>query len=588
MNTDSTQFKLDDTTLINKWAKYYKSIYVLLILAFVVGLIYSNTLNSPFVLDDNRAIPQNEYVKNIDKLLTYDYFFSKQDWEYRPLSYLTFAINYMISGENVASYHATNILIHIITSFVIFLLFRLILGLPHVKILPNANQQFAFAFLGAVFFAVHPIQTNVATYIVQRMASLSTMFYLLTIYFYSKGRLRQIESGFSSKVLLLLALALLTTLFAIWSKLIAVTLPLNIALFEAFFIRDKQGKTNKKLIYITVSVFISAVAIVWVTGNLPTGDIGSASRIDYLMTQFRVIPNYLQLLVMPFGLNLWHDIRPSVSFGIYEALGLLLIIGILFIGFKYLKRNPLVSFGIFFFFNALSSESSIMPILDAMFEHRTYLPMFGFVCAFVFIAKDIISTFNNRYVITSLLMLSIVFGALTYARNEVWKTKISLWEDTVSKSPNHYESILNLGIALCEDGKRIKEARLLLEKVITIDSNDYRGYGYLGNALMSLKEYEKALWAYKTCVRLDPQSYSQVASSIEFCSRFVSVVNRKDDGYQKNIESEPDNEESYHAYGMYLQNNGRLNEALEQYRKAFALNPKHRYASSNIGEVLIL
>ena len=97
------------------------------------------------------------------------------------------------------------------------------------------------------------------------------------------------------------------------------------------------------------------------------------------MTQFRVIVNYLQLLAFPTGLNLDHDIRPSEQlFDAGTLLSLVFLLALLALAIYVFPKNRFISFGIFWFFLTLAVESSIIPISDLMFEHRTYLPSFGF------------------------------------------------------------------------------------------------------------------------------------------------------------------------------------------------------------------
>ena len=105
---------------------------------------------------------------------------------------LTFALNWYIGKDNVLGYHIVNNAIHLVTTFFLFLTVLNLLMSPNLKGKYQGNE-YAIAFLSAILWAVNPIQTQAVTYIIQRMASLAAMFYIIGIYFYLKTRLSAVR-----------------------------------------------------------------------------------------------------------------------------------------------------------------------------------------------------------------------------------------------------------------------------------------------------------------------------------------------------------------------------------------------------------
>ncbi len=166
---------------------------VLILLLFVIlGFgIYSNTLEAPFILDDTIGIQDNPHIR-ITKLTFKE--IGKVGFKNsssRPIAFITFALNYYFHQYNLKGYHVVNIIIHILTGFFLYLFIKATLNLPLLR--PKYDRPDLLAFFAALVWLVHPVQTQSVTYIVQRMTSMSAMFYLLSLWLYAKGRISQIQ-----------------------------------------------------------------------------------------------------------------------------------------------------------------------------------------------------------------------------------------------------------------------------------------------------------------------------------------------------------------------------------------------------------
>ncbi len=222
-----------------------------LILFFGIAA-YSNTFSSPFQFDDVRSILENRFLQplNLGKL-----------WNYHPLRFIThlsFAFNLYLAGVATWSFHIFNLLVHILTSFVVFKLTLLILKTPSMKDWVPPPKQYLFALVSALLFTTHPIQTEAVTYIVQRATSMATLFYLAALWMYLKARLE--DARHYGTVFLLILAAMLT-------KEISFTLPFAILLFELFFFPPSEtDPLRKKLLrWLPFTAFLLIIPFLYLT-----------------------------------------------------------------------------------------------------------------------------------------------------------------------------------------------------------------------------------------------------------------------------------------------------------------------------------
>jgi hypothetical protein len=172
---------------------------------------------------------------------------------------------------------------------------------------------------------------------------------------------------------------------------------------------------------------------------------------EYLLTQFRVIPRYLRMLFLPWGFNVDHDVPVERGLSTPVICGAALLIALAVFGLYATGPWPLVGYGVLWFFVALSVESSLLPIGDPMNEHRMYLAMPGVVLV---LATAFAWGAQRRPTLAYVAVAGIVTAltALTFARNETWRTQLSLWQDARSKSPGKARVHVNFGTALHLDG----------------------------------------------------------------------------------------------------------------------------------------
>lgn len=198
------------------------------LLFVLVFYAYSNTFQPAWHLDDYPNIVRNAqlHLRSIDSSSLLKTFFAHPESSrvlYLPISCLTFPMSWYWGKDNVVGYHIVNLCIHFSTASILFLTILNLLGSPKLKNKFRKNQ-YLIAFYSSAFWMLNPIQTQAVTYIVQRMSSLSGMFYILGIYFYIKWKCSDSQRN---RTLLFLAVFIRFS-FSLGSKENAVTFPRKI------------------------------------------------------------------------------------------------------------------------------------------------------------------------------------------------------------------------------------------------------------------------------------------------------------------------------------------------------------------------
>ena len=298
-----------------------------------VGLIvYSNTFNAPFQWDENIFIKENPVVRDLHYFADPS---SAKGLQYydalkgRYIGYLTFALNYKINGFDVTGYHIFNIAVHLINALLLYCLVILTFRTPFLADSQTKRYSREIALLASLFFVAHPLHTEAVTYVFQRLASLVTMFYMLSLVMYIKARIvskrgegagKDVESAGGRRrysALIWYALSVISAVFAMKTKENAFTLPLVAVLYEMFFFQGPLKKRLLRLIPLLLTLFIIPLTLMGThnTAGQTMGQINDPgapgvemiSAEDYFFTQFRVIVTYIRLLFLPVNQNLDYD-----------------------------------------------------------------------------------------------------------------------------------------------------------------------------------------------------------------------------------------------------------------------------------------
>ena len=499
-----------------------RHLFPLLLLSAGVGVIYSNALHGNFQFDDAQIRDRpNLHVTelNTESIKGTLYWTPEQKRIYRPIPCLTLGLNYYFGGNNPFSYHIVNVTIHILCSLAVYVFLQTLLFIPGIRPAFAAKYRYEIVVIATFLFAFHPIQTNVATYIIQRMTSIATLFYIISVTGYIFFRKQTLSNGKGAliKKYTGLLIAIISGTCSFLSKENAAILPVTILLLDYLFffkLVDEDKRKKLKRVY-AISIFLLMAMIAYAgTGRIMGYIHGYGHRdfslIERLLTEPRIIFFYIYLLFIPNAslLNLNHDILISKSI-INPPTTLFAILGIVFLVAMtclFRKKYNLLSFVIVWYLCNLVIESTIIP-LELIYEHRTYLPgvliFFLMSLGIVYVIRNVFKK-EKTILLTSLIL--ILYGNGTYLRNFAFSTPISMWRDVVQKSPNLARAHANLGRAYMNYGHH-EEARDALEKTLEIEPGMVEplvnlGQLYLDNFGMK----DEAIDLFKKAQRLNPEN----------------------------------------------------------------------------------
>lgn len=412
----------------------------------VTFLVYSNSFDAPWHLDDRPGILSNQALKNGD--LSGLWAFHKN----RFLTYLTLSWNYQYSGIETQSYHFVNVLIHSLNGCLLF-------ALAYFLSIHTASSKSRIIWsLGtALLFTLHPLTTGSVTYIVQRAESLCAFFLLSALLSYGYGR----GSLVKKRAYLFYGLSLAMGAAALLCKEVGGIGALLILAFEWTLLNKEKGLKAKLralakqksiwpwLILLTLTglgLFVSGQST-QLFHSVHSQGFGNISYLDYQLTQTKVLLRYLQLSILPIGQSVDHDVALIQSPWVLDFPASAAALGLLSFGvYRRSKIEPLACFSAVSILIVLAPSSSVFVLPDLMFEHRFYLPL-AFLALYA--GAELRRIPKGSMIV--LIILLITLSLLTVQRNQIWQTESGLWLDALEKAPNKERSLINAANALSEE-----------------------------------------------------------------------------------------------------------------------------------------
>jgi tetratricopeptide (TPR) repeat protein len=452
-------------------------------------------------------------------------------------------VNRALTGHDVWSYHAVNVAIHAAAALALFGAVRRTLSLPTFA--GRWRQQAtAIGFATALLWAVHPVQTESVTYIVQRAESLMGMWFLLAFY----GFARAADGGDARWHRLAIAAGYAAAL----SKEIAVAIPVLLLFYDRAFLSDgfraawrARGKIHAALF----GSWLIVAALVAAAGSRG-GTVGFGSKVawlDYAWTQVEAIALYLRIgfwpapLIFDYGVE-W--IRPS-----WRLLpDLLLVVGLVAGTLIAAVRWPKWGFLGLWFLAMLAPTSLIPGNRQTIAEHRVYLSL---AAPLLLAALGVFQLGGVRRGVAVVAAVALGSTTLAARRNLDYRSEVILYADTAAKRPGNGFAHYNLGKALAESGL---PARALdsYRAAIRLEPGLIAAHYNLGNALAELGRHDEAVAAFERALALEPR---HARSRYNLANSFVAL--------------------------------GRRTEARDQFAAAVGLDPELVEARANLAGVLL-
>jgi hypothetical protein len=350
------------------------------------------TLDDLAIIADTNKIPELT-IPNVFKIFTKDHL-----GLYHPLVTLSFSVERYFFGLVPAFYHVNNMLLHILSTILVFLIFRRI------------AKSFAVTYIITTLFAIHPMHVEVVAWISARKDTLYSVFYLMSILMY-------IKTYDKKNIKTLITISSFCFLLACFSKAMAVTLPLVLMLIDYLHNRFSIKKLKIYIPYIIISLVFIAVGI-W---SHYRNDIGHTFVFltlikNILNAHFHVL-FYIYKFILP--VNLYCMYHPFYNQHFlppwYIFISPLIVYGMILFVFLSLRKTKKLFFGFMFFLVVLVPSSGILPIgIAPVADRYIYLAYIGL---FYLFAELSIFAYNKtvRSFKIILIVFAIIFGIiLTY------------------------------------------------------------------------------------------------------------------------------------------------------------------------------
>jgi tetratricopeptide (TPR) repeat protein len=582
--------------------------------------VYHNTFQNPFIFDGLESITDNPHIRHLWPIWKAMYTPSDRTVSGRPVLSLSLAVNYQISGEDVWSYHALNLIIHILAALVLFGIIRRTLLSERLRERFGKSST-PLAFICAVIWVVHPLQTESVTYVIQRAESLMGLFYLLTLYCAirgfasSRGRWWYMAAAFACAS-------------GMGTKEVMVTAPVMVLLYDRIFVSRsfKDVLARRRWFYAgLIATWMILAALLWTSprGRSAGFGIERVPPLQYATTQCEIILHYMRLSFWPDPLVLdyrWPVAKSLADVALAAAL-LGALLGAMILALRY--RSEAGYLGVWFF-GILAPTSSFIPILDLAFEHRMYLSLAAVVTGTILCMYWIGRRTSNRIAVVKQLRrfgyamavgLIAILGLLTHQRNQDYRSAISIWNDTIEKRPANFRAYNNRAVAYEKKGEydlALRDYNSALEvnpkyavshngrgvtytymgrhdlamadftRAIALDGEYAKPYNNRGTAFTRRGMYDRAIADCTKAIELNPEYYKAYNNrAVAYGYKGMSDLAIRD--CTKAIKLNPQYARSYGNRAVTYSDMGKSELAIRDFSKSLALDPRHAASYSGRG-----
>ncbi|MHB1080076.1 MAG: tetratricopeptide repeat protein [Prosthecobacter sp.] len=572
--------------------------------------LYAWTADFPMAFDDHTYLLDNPFFrdgKTLEYLKDFKEFVTRparigSDPDYavnavlRPVAYATFRMNYHWDEFNPHWYRLVNVAIHAVNSILIYALVTLLLRRSKLAAHLQPGSVLFIAATSALLFAAHPLATESVTYIIQRFTSLVVTLSLLSLCLYFASF--SVPSRWGRW--LLRGMAVLAVLLAMQTKEDAFMIPLLAVLLDWVVLGSGLRTAALRALPLLLCMPLIPV-LVFMTAAAQSGgfDFHAAMNIvnsrdaplnhwDYFVTELTVMTHYLRQMFWPMGMNLDPEwpiygslFQGPVLLALAVLSGMVLTAWGLFRRYREDARFVLGFVCVGWFFITISVSSALTPLPDMVAEHRSYLPSIGI---FVLVAclldwlRSSGSGTRARVLRVGIPVLTLLcVGALSWKtciRNNVWRTRESLWEDTVAKSPGKYRTWGNLGAAYSDAGKNEKAVHCFRE-ALKVEPRFQNGLLNLSNSLLRLNRPKEALDTTMKLINLDQSATSKppVAFTLGLSLAGVGRYDEAVSVFRDILRAMPNDPQTHKALGLVYYQTGLPHRALDHYEAASRVQP---------------
>ncbi len=545
---------------------------IVLVLTFIT---FIPSLNNDFTnWDDPDYVTENPHIIKMNGRSLNTIFTEGIAANYHPLTMLSLAFNYQISELDAGSYHAVNLLLHLLCTFFVFLF------IYHL----NDRKPYGALFV-AFLFGVHPMHVESVAWIAERKDVLYGMFFMAGLVTYVKYLKNKLNNKYLIYTLILFICSGL-------SKPTAVMFPIILLLVDFYHSR----KWDTKAIVEKIPFFLFALFIGWKTYSIQAGvAVGATEQYSLLQrisfASYGTIA-YLWKMIVPINMSTFYpypDIKNlPIIFKVAPFLASALAAAVLWST----RKTKVFFFGFFFYLiiNALTLQ--FLTVGRAIISDRyTYIPYVGIFFIFGYFLDKLIERKNEKpfdgyfnIAKVALPVIGVAFMVLSFMQTKVWKNSDTLWTNVKNIFPDDPTSYNNLGNYYYNTDKNAPKALEYLGKALSLDPRFYDAYISRGKIYRQTKKLDLAMADYSKAVAIKPND----ASVYNNRGNVYFSMNRLDEAikdYHKVLEIQPNDSRSLGNLGAVYARQKNFPEALKYLDKAIMLNPGYVDAYVNRGVI---
>ena len=593
------------------------------VLVAAIAAAYFNALHAAFVWDDFPTIGQNPAIEHFASALRRPADVNTSSG--RPLVGLSLALNYALGGRNPVGFHLFNVLVHAAAALALFGFVR------RLALLPRWAGRFASHATGlalgvAAVWALHPLQTQAVTFVIQRAESMMGLCYFLTLYCFirgvegttgpqttgpettgpqttgpqtsvpgttdqegsvvrsqwSRGRRPTGSSAWFGCSILACALGMT-------AKEVMVSAPVVVLLFDRTFLAGsfRRALASKKLFY--GALFGTWLILLWLVVNLGGNRDGSTGGFSphaawgaYWLTQFPAIATYLKLTFFPHPLifqygEFW---LPNLAAAVPGALVVGPLVALTVVA---LVRWPEVGFLGFWFWSILAVTSIVPGTVDMIVEYRMYValaPLWMLITA-------ALHGWQPRAALPVLGAAAVALAAVTVARNRDYRSQLSLWTDNVAKRPGNALARYNLAAALMREPGRTAEAEAQLEAALRLRPDMPRAhYDLAWLRAQQPAQVDAAVAEYEAAIRVAPH-YAEAHNNLAVLLHQRGQLEEAGRHFQLAVQFDPGNRMAWLNLVKVLEELGRPDAAIAAATELVRVHPDFADAQAKLGMLLV-
>jgi len=568
---------------------------VLLVCACAV--VYANALRGPRLLDDQRALVENMSIRQLSPLSGVLHPPRQMPVTGRPLVNLSFALNYALGELKVEGYRVWNIGVHALAGFALFGFLRLTflrlaeggaVGLPSAGAVP-------LAFVCALIWVVHPLNSETVNYLTQRTESMMGLFVLLTLY--ASARAAQVDSQARPSARVARSgrtwrvVAVLAAVAGVACKETALTIPLLVVAWDRAFAFSSLRAAWQRRRGLYLGCAASWVLFLYFARELPFFAPGGfereISRWSYFLHQGPTILHYLRLAFWPRHLIFDYGAPEPITLAEVwpEVATIAALLGLTVVAWW---RRPTLGYWGVWFFVTLAPASSFIPIpTEVGAERRMYLPLVavivivGLACA-TLLGRLTSDRVRRRVSWALAAVLVVVLGATTMARNRDYADGVRIWQTVLERRP-HPRAHEHLAMSL-RDANRIDESMAHLAIAAPGSPNALHA---LASARLERGDRAGAIADYREFVTRHPDNRHIIEAREAFAAALLETgdVAGAVEQYRAIVTKNPAYARGRVGLAGALSRAGDVAGAKTEYREALRIQPQNLAALINLGLV---